>query len=322
MPQPDSAAAPAAPRTRITALNWGLYLMIVLIGFMGFYILYPLALILINSFNVATIGEPTRWGFGAWIRGVHRVRRGRGAVEHHPPDRGAPGHRLPARRPPGMDPGPHQHPLRPRIRVSLLDLLHAAQRGLHLRLDAAAGSGLRPGQHLVRQPARGDALRHLFLLGHRVGPHRRRPRHQGDAADPGLPQDGRRHGGGKPLVRRRHAAHHVPGDAPGDDADPGGGAAPEPGAAVRVVRNRAPAGDPLGLLRLLHHDRGPGPAGPAPHQPGRGPGKHHPGVPGGVYPVAAKAHRRAPVHHHHQPLQGQAHRHGSLEVRGGRGHGR
>ena len=62
MPQPDSAAAPA----RISALNWGLYLMIVLIGFMGFYILYPLALILINSFNVATIGEPTRWGFGAW----------------------------------------------------------------------------------------------------------------------------------------------------------------------------------------------------------------------------------------------------------------
>ena len=67
MPQPDSPAAPAAPRARITALNWGLYLMIVLIGFMGFYILYPLALILINSFNVATIGEPTRWGFGAWI---------------------------------------------------------------------------------------------------------------------------------------------------------------------------------------------------------------------------------------------------------------
>ena len=67
MPQPDSPAAPATPRARITALNWGLYLMIVLIGFMGFYILYPLALILINSFNVATIGEPTRWGFGAWI---------------------------------------------------------------------------------------------------------------------------------------------------------------------------------------------------------------------------------------------------------------
>ena len=66
MPEPDSAAALAAPRARITPLNWGLFLMIVLIGFMGFYILYPLALILINSFNIATIGEPTRWGLGAW----------------------------------------------------------------------------------------------------------------------------------------------------------------------------------------------------------------------------------------------------------------
>ena len=66
MPEPDSAAASAAPRARITPLNWGLFLMIVLIGFMGFYILYPLALILINSFNIATIGEPTRWGLGAW----------------------------------------------------------------------------------------------------------------------------------------------------------------------------------------------------------------------------------------------------------------
>lgn len=66
MPEPDSAAANAAPRARITPLNWGLFLMIVLIGFMGFYILYPLALILINSFNIATIGEPTRWGLGAW----------------------------------------------------------------------------------------------------------------------------------------------------------------------------------------------------------------------------------------------------------------
>ena len=66
MPEPDSAASNAAPRARITPLNWGLFLMIVLIGFMGFYILYPLALILINSFNIATIGEPTRWGLGAW----------------------------------------------------------------------------------------------------------------------------------------------------------------------------------------------------------------------------------------------------------------
>ena len=66
MAEPDSADASVAPRARISPFNWGLYLMIVLIGFMGFYILYPLALILINSFNVATIAEPAKWGLDAW----------------------------------------------------------------------------------------------------------------------------------------------------------------------------------------------------------------------------------------------------------------
>ena len=33
---------------------------------MGFYILYPLALILLNSFNVATIAEPPAYGLQAW----------------------------------------------------------------------------------------------------------------------------------------------------------------------------------------------------------------------------------------------------------------
>lgn len=47
-------------------LQWGLFLMILLIGSMGFYILYPLALILINSFNVATIAEPPVYGLQAW----------------------------------------------------------------------------------------------------------------------------------------------------------------------------------------------------------------------------------------------------------------
>ncbi len=40
--------------------------MALLIGFMGFYVLYPLVLILINSFNVATIAEPPAYGLQAW----------------------------------------------------------------------------------------------------------------------------------------------------------------------------------------------------------------------------------------------------------------
>src|SRR6476660_1761718 len=40
--------------------------MSVLIGLMGFYVLYPLVLILINSFNTATIAEPPVYGLRAW----------------------------------------------------------------------------------------------------------------------------------------------------------------------------------------------------------------------------------------------------------------
>ena len=47
-------------------LDGGVLLMTVLIGFMGFYVLYPLTLILINSFNVATIAEPPVYGLQAW----------------------------------------------------------------------------------------------------------------------------------------------------------------------------------------------------------------------------------------------------------------
>ena len=40
--------------------------MILLIGSMGFYIVYPLVLILINSFNIATIADPPAYGLQAW----------------------------------------------------------------------------------------------------------------------------------------------------------------------------------------------------------------------------------------------------------------
>jgi iron(III) transport system permease protein len=40
--------------------------MAVLIGFMGFYVCYPLILIIINSFNTATIAEPPAYGLSAW----------------------------------------------------------------------------------------------------------------------------------------------------------------------------------------------------------------------------------------------------------------
>jgi iron(III) transport system permease protein len=56
----------AVSRSWFPPLDGGTLIMTALIGFMGFYVLYPLALILINSFNTATIAEPPVYGFKAW----------------------------------------------------------------------------------------------------------------------------------------------------------------------------------------------------------------------------------------------------------------
>src|SRR5688500_17040545 len=59
--------ATATPRRPLLpAWDGGTALMALLIGFMGFYVCYPLILILINSFNTATIAEPPAYGFKAW----------------------------------------------------------------------------------------------------------------------------------------------------------------------------------------------------------------------------------------------------------------
>jgi iron(III) transport system permease protein len=41
--------------------------MLLLIGALGFYLLYPLFLILLNSFNTARIGAPPVYGLGSWV---------------------------------------------------------------------------------------------------------------------------------------------------------------------------------------------------------------------------------------------------------------
>src|SRR5262245_50903092 len=53
-------------RSWLPPLDSGTVMMTLLIGFMGFYVLYPLALIVINSFNTATIAEPPVYGLKAW----------------------------------------------------------------------------------------------------------------------------------------------------------------------------------------------------------------------------------------------------------------
>jgi iron(III) transport system permease protein len=66
MAKTETVGIPSVPRAWLPPLNGGTLLMVLLIGAMGFYVLYPLILILINSFNVATIAEPPVYGLQAW----------------------------------------------------------------------------------------------------------------------------------------------------------------------------------------------------------------------------------------------------------------
>ncbi|MGH7797553.1 MAG: ABC transporter permease [Candidatus Binatia bacterium] len=66
MAKTESVNAAAPARSWLPPLDGGTALMALLIGFMGFYVIYPLALIVINSFNTSTIAEPPVYGFGAW----------------------------------------------------------------------------------------------------------------------------------------------------------------------------------------------------------------------------------------------------------------
>jgi len=66
MAKTETADLQVASRSWLPPLDGGTALMAVLIGFMGFYVLYPLVLILINSFNTATIAEPPAYGLKAW----------------------------------------------------------------------------------------------------------------------------------------------------------------------------------------------------------------------------------------------------------------
>lgn len=62
----QTAKVETISRMILPPVNGGLAFMILLIGSLGFYIVYPLILILLNSFNVATIADPPVYGLQAW----------------------------------------------------------------------------------------------------------------------------------------------------------------------------------------------------------------------------------------------------------------
>jgi iron(III) transport system permease protein len=66
MAKTETVGPATVSRSWVPAPDRGTVLMTVLIAFMGFYVLYPLTLIVINSFNTATIAEPPVYGLKAW----------------------------------------------------------------------------------------------------------------------------------------------------------------------------------------------------------------------------------------------------------------
>jgi len=66
MAKTETYNVPALTRSWLPRLDGGTAIMAALIGIMGFYVLYPLTLIVVNSFNTATIAEPEVYGLGAW----------------------------------------------------------------------------------------------------------------------------------------------------------------------------------------------------------------------------------------------------------------
>jgi len=66
MAKTEAISPPSVSRSWLPPMDGGTAMMAGLIGFMGFYVLYPLILILVNSFNTATIAEPEVYGLDAW----------------------------------------------------------------------------------------------------------------------------------------------------------------------------------------------------------------------------------------------------------------
>jgi iron(III) transport system permease protein len=66
MAKTETLSPAPVSRSWLPPLDGGTALMAALIGLMGFVVLYPLVLILINSFNTATIAEPPVYGLKSW----------------------------------------------------------------------------------------------------------------------------------------------------------------------------------------------------------------------------------------------------------------
>ena len=182
----------------------GAFVVAVLIIVFGFYVLGPVLLIFVNSFNLAQVGAARGVVAGELAAGVLAAGYRRGAPQH--PHRVRPVHsdQFPTRGAHRVGPSPHPSAVELRARVHVLGLLHGARYLRHHRVDVPHG----PRRGHAEPPGRVPPVR-------RRGPvqHLQRPRHhlgapdgqwhirQGHAAHAGVPQHEPRVRGGRPACR-------------------------------------------------------------------------------------------------------------------------
>ena len=195
---------------------------------LGYFLIWPVILLLINSFNTAAdwFVEPRSWGLRHWQNAFQRpgFASVAGQLSSHLVSDG--GHQFSDRGCHCLDPGANQDSLQPHVGIHVLDFLHGARASHHHRMDYLVGSGHRMDQCWPDKariiPA--GSFQHLQCPGHRLcEPDGSRHFDQGHAADAGLSQHGCEFGGGRAGRRRQQPAHSVQGHlAPDDFTDDSG----------------------------------------------------------------------------------------------------
>src|ERR671926_674625 len=69
-----SVAAPAPRGVHLPRVRAEAFVMPIVVVALGFYVVYPLLLILLNSFNIARIAEPARYGLDNWMAAFSQPR--------------------------------------------------------------------------------------------------------------------------------------------------------------------------------------------------------------------------------------------------------
>ncbi len=204
-------AAPAAARGRRGVSTRPSVACSAVLAVVAFGVVYPMLLVVLQSFQVALPGEPARYGLDGWRAALAEPALRQSLLNTLAVTLVRQLLSLPLAVFIAWLLARTDLPGRPVDRVRLLGRLLPAHADGDAQLDPAARPGVRPGQHHAREAAvRGRRpVQHLLVLGHRLGPrHHRLADREGDPAHARLPQHERVLRGG--LARGRAPAPSGP----------------------------------------------------------------------------------------------------------------